>query len=176
MRSTRRPWVAWRPKSTRSPTNAPLNFSGVEARRLKRGAARGPGHGGLDAAAGRRTPGSPVPDVLRTGRGSFAAPSGPRDPERVAPGGPRQRACVPGRGRFGWRWDANPRSLDRLLWPLARDAAVASGSRGGQRPSLGGYVKVRAVASGLLGRQRPSLGVTSKVRATRRRHPDPGSA
>jgi len=27
-------------------------------------------------------------------------------------------------GRFGWRWDGNARSLDRLLWPVARDAAV----------------------------------------------------
>ena len=27
-------------------------------------------------------------------------------------------------GRFGWRWDGDVDSLDRLLWPVARDAAV----------------------------------------------------
>src|SRR5262249_490128 len=28
------------------------------------------------------------------------------------------------RGRLGWRWIGSARSLDRLLWPIARDAAV----------------------------------------------------
>jgi predicted RNA-binding Zn ribbon-like protein len=25
---------------------------------------------------------------------------------------------------FGWRWEGDPRALDRLIWPVARDAAV----------------------------------------------------
>lgn len=33
------------------------------------------------------------------------------------------RLRAPG-GRFAWAWGGDPRALDRLLWPVARDAAV----------------------------------------------------
>jgi predicted RNA-binding Zn ribbon-like protein len=33
------------------------------------------------------------------------------------------RITAPG-GRFAWAWAGDPQALDRLLWPVARDAAV----------------------------------------------------
>jgi predicted RNA-binding Zn ribbon-like protein len=99
-------------------------LSGVEARRLKREAARRP-----DTAAGTLCRAVALREALYRTFSGLAAGRSPRPADlatlnALLPAALAHLRVSGAGGRFGWRWDADPRSLDRLLWPVARDAAV----------------------------------------------------
>lgn len=108
-------------------------LSDAEARRLQREAARRP-----DRAARTLRRAVELREALyRTFSGlSAGRPPQPSDlatlnallPEALA----RLRVSRDG-SRFGWQWSGDAESLDRVLWPVARDAAVFLTSTGFSR-------------------------------------------
>jgi predicted RNA-binding Zn ribbon-like protein len=99
-------------------------LSDVEARRLKREAARRP-----DTAARTLRRAVELREALWRTFSGLAAGRSPRSADlatlnALLPAALAHLRVSRAGGRFGWRWDANARSLDRLLWPVARDAAV----------------------------------------------------
>jgi len=99
-------------------------LSDVEARRLKREAIRRPG----TAARTLRRAVELREALYRTFSG-LAAGRSPRPSDlatlnALLPAALAHLRVSRDGGRFRWRWDGNARSLGRLLWPVARDAAV----------------------------------------------------
>jgi predicted RNA-binding Zn ribbon-like protein len=95
-----------------------------DVRRLRRAAARQPGA----AARALRRAVTLREALYRT----FAGLAGGRSPlaadlealNASLPGALTRLRLAPGAEGFTWVWGGDPQALDRLLWPVARDAAV----------------------------------------------------
>jgi len=99
-------------------------LSEVDARRLQREAARRP-----DVAARTLRRAVELREVLYRTFAGLAAGRSPRPSDlamlnALLPAALAHLRVAPDGGRFGWGWDGSAVSLDRLLWPVARDAAV----------------------------------------------------
>lgn len=99
-------------------------LSAAEARRLQREAERHP-----DRAARTLRRAVELREVLYRTFSGLAAGCSPRPSDlaslnELLPAALAHLRVSRDGGRFGWRWDGNAGSLDRLLWPVVRDAAV----------------------------------------------------
>jgi predicted RNA-binding Zn ribbon-like protein len=98
--------------------------SDAEARRLKQEAARRP-----DTAARTLRRAVELREALYRTFSGLAARRSPRPADletlnALLPAALAHLRVSRAGKEFGWKWDASAESLDRLLWPVARDAAV----------------------------------------------------
>jgi len=108
-------------------------LSEVEARRLRREAARRP-----DRAARALRRAVELREALYRTFSGLAAGRPPRSSDLATLNALLPAALAHLRvsrvgARFGWRWNGDAEALDRLLWPVARDAAVFLTSTGFSR-------------------------------------------
>jgi predicted RNA-binding Zn ribbon-like protein len=99
-------------------------LSADEARRLQRAALRSPGAAARALQAAIRLREALYRIFAGLAGGHPPRPADLQTLNTYLPEALNRLQVVPSAGRFGWGWTGDPLALDRLLWAVARDAAV----------------------------------------------------